>query len=274
MERSHPHALWIAATHKTIREINQRCLQNMVNKGSEPRRIIADHLPNKKIDIDDDIRNQLYGVQGDLKGSRNLPMLNSITLTEGSRVKITSNMAVELGLYNGAMATVVGFIYKGNLPTTKEQRMPDPPYSRLKETEREIPIVLVQLDGDDDYSYSCDTKHKRIIPICPTQGPSVTVTTRNYGEQKFARVLLPILPAFGRTIHTVQGFTATNGVVLYPNSNEFGGSYVAISRARELQDVILMEKLQEQFFKRKPLYRCLVDTEYKRLRELFPFDIS
>jgi len=270
MEKSHPHALWIAATHKTIRDINQRCLQNMVNKGSEPRRIISDHLPNKNCDIDDEIRDKLYKVQGDLNGSRYNPMMSNMILTEGSRVKITTNLAVELGLYNGAMATVVGFIYKGTLPTTKEERMPNPPYSRLKEQQREIPIVLIQLDGADNYTYSCDTTLKRIIPICPTPGPSVTVHSETKGEQKFTRVLLPILPAFGRTIHSVQGFTASNGIVLYPNSHEFGGTYVAISRARELKDVLLMEMLQEFFFTRKPSYRILVDTEYTRLRLLFP----
>ncbi len=48
------------------------------------------------------------------------------------------------------------------------------------------------------------------------------------------RYQLPILPAFARTPHSLQGYTAEFGVVIDVGSLFFAGDFVAISRAKEL----------------------------------------
>ena len=54
------------------------------------------------------IRDELYSVTGDNKGTKYTPMMTHIDLCIGKRVRLIRQISVELGLYNGAMGTVYG----------------------------------------------------------------------------------------------------------------------------------------------------------------------
>lgn len=133
-------------------------------------------------------------------------MLTHIDIAIGSRMRVTSNIHVEGGIYTGAMGTVWAIIYLWNLPSYIENNGPLPTnFSILEDRDREIPIILLQMDGEDNetekISYSCIPGVKRIIPFSAIAGQS---TIKN----KWKRYQIPLLPAFARTCHSVQGITA------------------------------------------------------------------
>ena len=82
--------------------------------------------------------------------------------------------------------------------------------------------------------------------------------------------MLPILPAHARTGHSIQGYTASNGIVDDVGSNFFAGEYVAISRATCIEDIIVLMPLQEKHFTSHSEYRLKVHLEYRRLALWFP----
>jgi hypothetical protein len=94
-------------------------------------------------------------------------MVTHMDLVIGSRVRITHNLHVEGGLYNGQMGTVYGFVYQGNGPTSTEDYMPRD-FGILKDAEREQPIILVQIDGN--ISYSCSQDIPNLVPITAIEG--------------------------------------------------------------------------------------------------------
>jgi hypothetical protein len=71
-------------------------------------------------------------------------------------------------------------------------------------------------------------------------------------------------------VHSVQGYTAKDGVVVDPGSNFFAGDYTAISKATCKEKALLLAPLQENYFTRMAPYRHLVDSEYERLITAFP----
>ena len=261
MQKAHSNAVWITSTHKKVGEINQCYSKVMVEKGGVVRRIVADHLTSdKEPKPTTDIRRALYGKAGDPKGARNTLMMTHLDLLEGTRVRLIRNLSVENGLYNGAMGTIRGFMYKGNGPQTATDYMPTN-FSTLTEEQREIPIVLVQMDGDDDSIASCSTTIPRLVPFGGFAGTAI--------DHKYHRVQLPFLPAHARTGHSVQGMTAHDGVVVDCGSSFFAGDYVAISRATDMDKVILLSPSLPQYWNIHPDYRLMVQKEYERLRAQF-----
>ena len=166
-------------------------------------------------------------------------------------------ISVANGLFNGAMGTVYGFVYASSGPTTPEQYVPTV-FSTLEDDEREIPIVLVQMDGTDEtFPYSCSSTVKRLVPITAVTGGTI--------KSHYHRMQLPLLPAHARTAHSVQGFTAPDGIVVDTGSMFFAGDYVAISRATDIDKVMLLNPALASFFTSHPEYRLQVLCEYARL---------
>lgn len=66
----------------------------------------------------------------------------------------------------------------------------------------------------------------RLIPIVAIQGPANICTN-------YKRLMYPLAVAHARTCHSMQGYTAENGVVMLPSKKKFAGNYVANSRAKE-----------------------------------------
>jgi hypothetical protein len=115
---AHPKSVWITSTHSKINEINKNLLQTLNNNGNETVRIIATHINKDQTFIrpNEKERDECYNVTGDFKGGQKTPMMTHLDLCIGSRVRLTRNICVEMGLYNGAMGTVHGFVYKNNKP--------------------------------------------------------------------------------------------------------------------------------------------------------------
>jgi ATP-dependent exoDNAse (exonuclease V) alpha subunit len=228
--------------------------------------VVARHVPQRgsAAPLTAEIRRKLYAERGDATGDRKELMLSYINLFIGSRVRLTRNLFVEGGLYNGAMGTVWGFVFRGDgtIPTNvaEGRRL----YGDMEDREREIPVVLVQMDGDDrTFTYSCSTSVPRLVPIVEVQSDGLV-------SGEYARLQIPLLPAEARTAHSVQGLTAHHGVVIDPGSTFFAGDYTALSRATSKEKVLLLTPFQEKHFTGHGAYRAKVQQEYSRLEQAFP----
>jgi hypothetical protein len=266
MRTASPAALWITSTHSRVAAINDEFMTKRQENNETMYTIIARHVPQREsaAPLTADIRKKLYAERGDPKGDRNKLMLSYINLFVGSRVRLTRNLFVEGGLFNGAMGTVWGFVFRGDgvVPTdiSGNRRL----YGDMDDREREIPVVLVQMDGDEhSFTYSCSTSVPRLVPIVATQSAELVC-----GE--YVRLQVPLLPAEARTAHSVQGLTAHHGVVIDPGSIFFAGDYTALSRATSKDKVILLAPFQEVHFTGHAAYRKQVLEEYSRLEQSFP----
>lgn len=260
-----PGAIWITSTHVKIAAINDKFKKENIKNGVRMVKVIARHTPR---DVNTPspnagIRTVLYSEKGSRSGGRSDLMVSYMNLFVGTRVRLIRNLFVEGGLFNGAMGTVWGFAYRGSGPDL--QRTRECYFGELEEYEREIPIVLVQMDGDDTSITSCSSSVPRLVPICELQSQGLV-------KGEYHRHQLPILPAQARTAHSVQGYTARDGVVVDPGSQFFAGDYTAISRATDIEKVILLRAVGPNDFncvKRHKDYQLLVKNEYARLRSHF-----
>jgi len=180
----------------------------------------------------------------------------------GTRIRLNYNQFVEGGLYNGQMGTIRGFVYQGNGPITPDEYHPKD-FGLLKDDEREQPIVLVQIDGI--LPFSCSQTIPSLIPFTPIEGRALIC-----GDYK--RKQYPFLVAHARTGHSIQGFTAHNGVVVDLGSQFFGGDYVAIGRATSLTNIILLHPAKLSHFTSHAAFRVVVEDFYKLLKKVFPQD--
>jgi hypothetical protein len=136
----------------------------------------------------------------------------------------------------------------------------------LEDYQRELPIVLVRMDGtDESFPYTCYDNVSRLIPICAIANDARI----SHGGRCYARWQLPIKPAHARTGHSIQGYTSYDGVVNDVGSSFFAGEYVALSRATEIEKVYLLRALSENSFLGHDKYRLSVHQEYKRLMNSF-----
>jgi hypothetical protein len=74
----------------------------------------------------------------------------------GTRVRIVSNILTECVIYNGAMGTVWGYVYKGEGPKTVAQRVPVN-FSSLEDYQRELEATWAKKNKNTD-----NTKRERI----------------------------------------------------------------------------------------------------------------
>ena len=260
LNKAHEKSFWITSTHNKIKEINEYIKDYRLSRGHQYNRIICQHISaSKGTPFPDERTNDiLYGIQGCAKGERYKPFLTHIDLSVGSRVRVIRNMWVEGGLFNGAMGTVYGFVYEGSGPNKNNicKR-----FSKIEEKEKEIPIVLVQMD-DESIPYTCIKGIPRLVPFTAIPGANV--------KESYCRLQIPLLVAHARTAHSVQGLTAKEGVVLDPTSSFFAGNYIGTSRATELSKLFLLKPLNEKNFSFEPEHRNNVDNFYKNLRRRFP----
>lgn len=152
------------------------------------------------------------------------------------------------------MGTVLRFLFTGPCPP----RNAKPPYAALPP--RPIPIVLVKMDAA--LSHSCLSDIPNVVPI--------SAETSSIGEGT-NRIQLPLFPAHASTIHSVQGLTAEHGIVLTPSTsyNAQGLMYVACSRPRKMEDILLLAPLTTKHFTYGIPTFAKIDAEYKRLEEQY-----
>ena len=133
-----------------------------------------------------------------------------ICLAKSARVKLTSNLWVDVGLVNGAMGTIQAICYRSGGP-------PDLPIA-----------VMVLFD-----SYSGPTLHSGTVLIIPLRRTWSSSGVQCSGLQ------LPLKLAWAVTIHKSQGLTLDK-VVIDVGKKKFctGLTSVACSRVRHLQDLL------------------------------------
>ena len=133
-----------------------------------------------------------------------------ICLATSARVKLTSNLWVDVGLVSGAMGTIQAICYRTGGP-------PD------------LPIAVI----DHFDSYSGPTFHDGTVPITPLR--------RSWSSSggQCSRLQLPLKLAWAVTIHKSQGLTLDK-VVIDVGKREIstGVTFVACSRVRQLQDLL------------------------------------
>ena len=129
---------------------------------------------------------------------------------------LTRNLWTEKGLCNGSMGTVVDIVYKeGDHPPA-------------------LPIAVI-VQFDDTYtgpSFRSDIP--RSVPIIPQTNESDLYGSSHERQQ------LPLKLSWAITIHKSQGLTLGKAWVDIGKSEKFTGlTYVALSRVRRLEDLII-----------------------------------
>ena len=109
---------------------------------------------------------------------------------------VTKNLATQLGIYNGATGTVVGFGFHKAVP---EEHFPlIDTFHTLKD--REIPIVFVKMDKYTGAQLSTDITKQNIVPFTESVNEvSLTVHGTHY-----IRWQLPLIVAYSITTHKSQ----------------------------------------------------------------------
>jgi hypothetical protein len=130
--------------------------------------------------------------------------------------------------------------------------------------EREIPIVLVQMD-----SLKGITTKDNIIPFAAQIDDGFPL---RYNGKVFYRRQLPLEISFASTVHKYQGLTAQHDVIVQPTRNPFafGLEYVAISRTTSIEKLHLLQQLEVKHFSCKRFSKTLsaINEEYDRFRSL------
>ena len=136
-------------------------------------------------------------------------------LSEGCSIMLTRNLWTETGLVNGSLGTVQKIVYQ------KNHRPPVLPS-----------VVIVQFEKYT--GPSCMSSSANCVPIIPC-----TCTSQALG-QEFERTQFPLKLAWAITIHKSQGLTLDSAWVdLGKSERSLGLSYVALSRVRNLEDMII-----------------------------------
>lgn len=144
---------------------------------------------------------------------KNSGLPSELICTIGARVMLKVNLWVEGGLVNGALGTVRDIIYREN------SAPPDQPL-----------YILVEFDN---YRGACLTD--KSIPIVPL---TRSITD---GDKIFSRKQFPLTIAYAATIHKSQGLTLSKiAVDIGDKEMQLGITYVALSRVRKLNDILLL----------------------------------
>ena len=170
-----------------------------------------------------------------------------IFVCEGARVMITRNIDVQDGLVNGAQGTVLGFI-----PNTTNGE--------------NIKAILIQFDkagvGSSAVAasrFDLSSFPSTAVPITPVE-IRFTVSKCKQGLD-IAWIQFPLKLAFACTIHKVQGATLDKIVVSFKNRFSSGQAYVALSRARTLEGLQLLDfdsdKIRANIHVQKEMQRIL-----------------
>jgi len=221
---TNPYTLWLADTNDDVMKINNEKLQQLLAANTAAYRIISRHSPVGVLTQapNELIKEKLYKIKHDKY------CLPYIDLAIGARVMITKNLAIQIGIHNGATGIVVEF---GFHTAIQEEHFPMVnSFHTLKN--RELPIVFVKMDKYTGIEISPDVDKQNIVPFteCVNEVP-LTVNGTSY-----MRWQIPLILAYSITTHKSQSMTAHNGIVYEPSKTKpfaRGFPYVAISRATD-----------------------------------------
>jgi hypothetical protein len=236
---NNPNTLWLADTNKDVSKINHNKLQQLLNSSPVAYRIISRHTSVRQLISAPNqlIKEKLYKIQHDKH------CLPYIDLAVGARVMVTKNLATQIGIYNGATGTVVGFGF--------HQSLPDEAFPAINTfhtlINRELPIVFVKMDKYTGKQLSNNEDRQNIIPITEY----VDDITLKVNGIHYMRWQIPLIVAYSITTHKSQSMTAHNGIVYEPSIRSpftRGLPYVALSRATDLDKVSLLSAIRNDHF--------------------------
>lgn len=143
--------------------------------------------------------------------SRNCLAPDNLAVKRDAQVMLLQNLSPEMGLVNGSRGVVVGF----------------------------------RMDTEDNpVSYNRVHVAQKWPLVKFTNGRTVLVrpnrwTTNVHGKEVAARLQVPLCLAWAVTVHKSQGMTLDRAVIDLTGVFEFGQTYVAISRMRNLEGMSL-----------------------------------
>jgi hypothetical protein len=235
MIRANRKAVWIAPTRAKVAEHNDRNFEMLKAEGAYYFRIIAVH---KATSQQQQAPNEEELAELFKNNDKDYPTHLDIAI--GSRVRVTENLATQLGVFNGCIGTVVAIAFSDNKPHIPSSM---PEQSMAKTHDREQPIVMVQMDDDVGFSISNEPDKKNILPFFAKCSFYHTFTA---GGKRFHRYCLPLALASATTCHKAQGITAKYGIVVDPSdiyswskkqyAFATGLEYVACSRTTSMED--------------------------------------
>ena len=266
--------VWLCSTREREKELNTKAFNWSVSKGKAHLRCIASHSPSSGTTLPSKEDNEILSkMPMNLKKEAHMKDFPPpfIDMAIGSRVRCTRNLATQIGIFNGALGTIVGFGFKSNGP-----EIAMPPSSRLQDfmdshNGYEIPVVFVKMDRVDATIDNNPEEGKRKKGIIPFVAESTKDQTVKANGRSFHRIQLPLLLAHASTVHKFQGLTAISDIVMEPAERVFamGGDYVALSRATDIERIYLSKQVRAKHFTSHSDKRQMVASEYRRLRSLF-----
>ena len=221
-------ALWMAPTRKEVERYNDQAFDRLESKGCAKYRAVARHVligHGSHIDLSDNnnakISEALFKhtdasvASNDLHGA--MPP-GDLTLILGQRVRVLKNMATALGIYQGAIGTVVGFVFDKSKPPLSDQQMFSPQNNNAayrvslnKTRNQNLPVVMVRMDKVIN-NISCEDHTPNVIPFLPMEH----LAGLQHEGKTYHRKQYPLIPAQATTFHRAQGQTALYGIVMAP----------------------------------------------------------
>jgi hypothetical protein len=250
--------LWLASRNKDVALRNEMCFKSLVrDDNQEFFRFFSTHHQEQPdgVELSTD---ELHIRECKLRGKISTDLLQPILdIAIGSRVRVVRNRASVLGIFNGALGTVVDFCFVGKIPTARVQ-------PKTYGGEQPLAIILVQMD---DVDIGCVGEAPRVVAFAPFLDEETALHIE--GGRKFYRKQFPLECAHASTIHKAQGITLSNkdaAVVIDDKAIFMGGTYVAISRVTELESLHLTRAVTSKHFTSHEWMRRQVAAEYERLQ--------
>jgi hypothetical protein len=179
--------LWIAPTNDIVVSRNTKCFKALVAEEKEFFRFFATHQQERLYELPKE-------VELNLRRNTNKDCLQPILdLAIGSRIRVTRNKAAFLGLYNGALGTVIGIRFFGNVPFCRA--LPKDYYGSQPHA-----IILVEMD---DVDITCDRTRPRIVSFGRHEDHDRRI--KGTDGRSYIRSQFPLECAHASTIHKSQG---------------------------------------------------------------------
>lgn len=165
-----------------------------------------------------------------------------LALCVGMPVVLLHNLCTQYGLSHGTTAVVYGFAYNGATESPVQPIQPNALKSDVCKATPMQPVLLLRLDHPhDDLPSALPRAHPSdppIIAVSPVEC-TVRVNLPNGVHHNVVFTQLPVRPAVGNTVHSMEGMTLNNVCVMTDELFQTCMPLVAISRVRGLQHLYL-----------------------------------
>lgn len=180
------------------------------------------------------------------------PAPYSLTLKVGSRVILCANLEQSVGLVNGSQGTVVGFSHtQGEYPAPTERpgenKAKNPVDNAYDDgstvNDGEYLSVAVRFDGSTrvvligQHQWTAGSAH--LLPPEESKARARNKATKSVRPSVAVYRQVPLLPGWAVTTHKCQGSTLGKAVVMLEDVFDWGQAYVAVSRVRSFDGLVL-----------------------------------